>query len=236
MSGEARRHRRAEQALTGTRAVGGAIERLDPVWAPQLVVACAIALDLVLPDKLTIGPFWLLPAIESSLLFGLVGASPHPRWRRSKVRRRIALALIGLVSAVNIFSLVELVRYLLHGGRAGGRELIFSGVALWVTNVLLFGLWFWELDRGGPLERAAHTDAQPDFMFPQMADPRFAPPDWRPGLVDYLYLAFTNATAFSPTDAMPLTRTAKVLMAAEAAASLLIIALIVSRAVNILAR
>lgn len=204
------------------------------MWAPQLVVACAIALDLVLPDKLTIGPFWLLPAVEATLLFGLVGASPHPRLRHSPLRRRIALILIAFVSAVNVFSLIELVRYLLHGGNAGGRQLIFSGIALWLTNVLLFALWYWELDRGGPLARARETTSPPDFMFVQMDKKQFARPDWMPGLVDYIYLSFTNSTAFSPTDTMPLSATAKLLMTGQAIVSLLIVVLVVARAVNIL--
>jgi hypothetical protein len=113
--------------------------------------------------------------------------------------------------------------------------LIFSGVALWVTNVLLFGLWYWELDRGGPLERARRSRLAPDFLFPQMADAApFTRPNWVPGLVDYLYVSFTNATAFSPTDTMPLSQTAKSLMTAQSVVSLLIVVLVVARAVNIL--
>jgi uncharacterized membrane protein len=209
----------------------------DPIWAPQLIVAAAIALDLALPNQLTIGPFWLLPAVEATLLFGLVGASPRPATRHSPIRRRIALALIALVSAVNVFSLIALVHYLLHGGRAGGRQLIFSGVALWVTNVLLFGLWYWELDRGGPGARASGSDPAPDFLFPQMTDDaaKYARPGWMPGLVDYLYVSLTNSAAFSPTDTMPLTPTAKLLMGAQSLVSILIVVLVVARAVNILA-
>ncbi len=209
----------------------------DPVWAPQLVVAAAIALGLALSNELTIGPYWLLPAVEATLLFGLVGASPHPRLRHSPLRRRIALCLIGLVSAVNVFSLIELVNNLLRGGIGtnNGRELIFSGVALWLTNVLLFGIWYWEFDRGGPIERARGTDTKPDFLFPQMTDEiRRIEPGWQPGLIDYLYLSLTNSSAFSPTDTMPLTPTAKLLMGGQALVSMLILAIVVSRAVNIL--
>jgi uncharacterized membrane protein len=211
------------------------ITRIDPVWAPQLVVLAAIALQLVLPDRLTIGPYWLLPAVEGLLLVGLVVVSPHPRVRHTPLRRQIALGLIALVSAVNVYSLVELTHFLIQGGKAGGRPLIFSGVALWVTNVLLFGLWYWQLDRGGPLERARRSEAAPDFLFPQMADAApFTRPRWVPGLIDYLYVSFTNATAFSPTDTMPLSQTAKTLMTAQSVVSLLIVVLVVARAVNIL--
>jgi uncharacterized membrane protein len=211
-----------------------ALERLDPFWGPQLVVAGAIVLDVFLPDKLVLGPRWLLPSVEGLLLIGLAVASPHPRLRHSTLRRDVAIGLIGLVSAVNIFSLVELVRYLLQGHTAHGRPLIGAGIVLWVTNVLLFGLWYWELDRGGPIERAMNPDNQADFLFPQMDKAEFAPRGWMPGLIDYLYVSFTNATAFSPTDTMPLTPTAKVLMSAQSLASLLIIGLVVARAVNIL--
>lgn len=210
------------------------LDRISPFWGPQLVVACAILVDLALPKRLTIGPSWLLPSIEGVLLLGLAIASPHPRMRHSSLRRGVAIGLIALVSAVNIVSLVLLIHYLLHGGKENGRSLIYSGVVLWATNVLLFGLWYWELDRGGPLERAEREDATPDFLFPQMSEPRWAPAGWMPGLVDYLYTSLTNATAFSPTDTMPLTPTAKWLMSAQCLTSLVTIGLVVARAVNIL--
>jgi uncharacterized membrane protein len=230
---EPHKHARTDDALA---TLEGRITRIDPVWAPQLVVLAAIALQLVLPSRLTIGPYWLLPAVEGLLLVGLSAVSPHPRVRHNPLRRQIAMALIALVSAVNVYSLIELTIFLLHGGKAGGRPLIFSGVALWVTNVLLFGLWYWELDRGGPLERARGSGLPPDFLFPQMADAApLTPSNWVPGLIDYLYVAFTNATAFSPTDTMPLSQMAKVLMSAQAVVSLLIVVLVVARAVNILA-
>jgi hypothetical protein len=216
------------------RAIGARLTQRDAFLGPQLVAGAAILLDLALPQKLTVGPTWLLPSVEALALIGLVIASPHPRMRHSPLRRQIAMGLIGLVSAVNIFSLVELCHYLLHGGTENGRALIGSGIVLWVTNVLLFGLWFWELDRGGPLARATRTETTPDFLFVQMAEPRYAPPDWSPGLVDYLYTSFTNATAFSPTDTMPLTPTAKWLMSAQALTALVTIGLVVARAVNIL--
>jgi hypothetical protein len=109
-----------------------------------------------------------------------------------------------------------------------------SGVVLWCTNVLLFGLWYWEVDRGGPSARLRNERDVPDFMFPQMISPQWAPPNWMPQLIDYLYLSLTNATAFSPTDTMPMTPTAKWLMSAQSLASLVTVGLVVARAVNIL--
>jgi uncharacterized membrane protein len=213
-----------------------ALDRLSPYWGPQLVVLVAILLDLILPRQLTLGPSWLLPSIEGVLLIGLASVSPHPSVRHHPRRRQVALGLIALVSAVNIYSLVLLCKHLINGGNDthNGRILIASGVVLWVTNVLLFALWYWELDRGGPADREARIECMPDFMFPQMSDERWAPPDWRPGLVDYLYVSFTNATAFSPTDTMPLTARAKWLMSAQSLTALVTVGLVVARAVNIL--
>jgi hypothetical protein len=202
------------------------------------VVLCAILLDLALPTKLTIGPAWLLPAVEGLLLFGLVVASPQGHVRHSPARRRLAIATTALVSGTNAVSLVLLCVHLVNGSQAGhqtsGRQLILAGVVLWVTNVLLFGLWYWELDRGGPVARALGDPDYPDFLFPQMAEPRWSPASWKPGLIDYLYVSFTNATAFSPTDAMPLTATAKSLMSVQALTALVTVGLVVARAVNIL--
>jgi hypothetical protein len=188
-----------------------------------------------LPARLTIGPTWLLPSVEGLLLLGLAMASPHPQIRHSPLRRYVAISLIALVSAVNLYSLALLSHYLLHGHVNSGRELVFSGIALWGTNVLLFGLWYYELDRGGPLSRAFDGEAYPDFLFVQMSDgAQFAQPGWKPRLVDYLYTSFTNATAFSPTDTMPLSPVAKWLMSVQSLAALATVGLVIARAVNIL--
>ena len=211
------------------------LDRYIPFWEPQLVVACTIALQLSLSNEVTIGPTWLLPALEGALLIGLTIVSPHPKARHSPLRRHVAIGMIGFVSAANIASLVMLSHQLLHGGKQNGHELILSGVVLWCTNVLLFGLWYWEADRGGPVAREKGERDFPDFLFPQMTDPRWAPKDWMPRLIDYLYVSLTNATAFSPTDTMPLTATAKWLMSAQSLVALVTVGLVVARAVNILA-
>ena len=236
---ESSRHPNRTAHLPGRPAASRIVAWLDglsPYWGPQLVVLCAILLDLVLPARLTVGPTWLLPSVEGALLLALAIASPHPSLRGSRLRRRLAILFIALVSGVNLFSLVELTHFLLHGNVQNGRELVFSGIILWGTNVLLFGLWYFELDRGGPTARAFDENNYPDFLFVQMTDDaaRYAMPGWKPRLVDYLYTSFTNATAFSPTDTMPLTPAAKWLMSVQALGSLVTIGLVVARAVNIL--
>jgi uncharacterized membrane protein len=207
----------------------------EPFWPAQITVLAAIGLQLALPERLTAGPLWLVPALEGVLLAGLVIVNrnqiedEHPR------RRRVALGLTAIVTAANIYSLGALTHFLLRHGTPNGHELIISGVLIWLTNFLIFGLWYWEMDRGGPGKRAAGHDGPPDFLFVQMNDDRIEPVDWRPRFIDYLYVSLTNATAFSPTDTMPLSPAAKSTMGVQSLVSLVTIGLIVSRAVNILA-
>ncbi len=209
------------------------IERGDPNWPAQMAVGAAIGLNLALADQISIGPRWLLPALEAILLVALVVVAPARATAHSG-SRRFALAVVGLVSLVNIVLLGRLIDFLINGGRIGGHALILSGAVLWATNVLLFAVWYWELDRGGPVTRYLHPDAMVDFQFPQMDSPDIAPKGWRPGFLDYLYMSLTNSTAFSPTDTMPLTHTAKIVMAIQSVTALLTVGLVVARAVNIL--
>jgi uncharacterized membrane protein len=211
------------------------LERGDPFWPAQLAVALAIALNLTLTKKVVIGPKLLVPGVEGALLVALIAIAPaRAATVRSPRQRQFALVVIGLVSLTNVVSLGLLVHYLINGGKAGGHSLISSGIVLWVTNVLLFAVWYWEMDRGGPVARFRDPDAMPDFQFPQMENPNLAPPHWRPGFLDYLYTSLTNATAFSPTDTMPLTQTAKAVMGVQGVAALVTVGLVVARAVNIL--
>ncbi len=207
---------------------------VESVWPAQLTVLAAIGLQLSLPERLTVGPTWLLPALEGALVLGLAMATPRELEGEHMLRRRTAVALVALVSAANIFSLAALTHYLLHHNVNKGQELIVAGVVIWLTNFLIFGLWYWEIDRGGPGRRAAGADGAPDFLFPQMSDDRIEPRDWRPKFIDYLYVSLTNAAAFSPTDTMPLTPVTKSIMGVQSIVSLVTIGLIVSRAVNIL--
>ncbi len=210
----------------------------EPFWPAQATILVAIGLQLLLPARLTVGPSWLIPALEGALLIGMFMATPNQLEHEHPGRRRIALGLTAFVSAANVYSLGALTHFLLHhkisNVSGGGRELIVSGLLIWLTNFLIFALWYWELDRGGPGRRAAGHDGVPDFLFPQMSDDRIEPLVWRPQFLDYLYVSLTNATAFSPTDTMPLTPMAKSIMGVQSLVSLVTIGLIVSRAVNIL--
>jgi len=198
-----------------------------------LAVLAAMLLYATLPERYTIGPSWLLPALEGALMVGLMLAAPRRRPHEAMAFRIITMGLTGLVTVANFVALGRLIDSLLHGTNAGGTQLIFASIQIWLTNVAVFALWFWELDRGGPGER--HTPGRhPDFLFPQMATREVAPAGWLPHFVDYLYVSFTNAMAFSPTDTLPLTRWAKLLMLAQSMASLLTVALVAARAVNIL--
>jgi uncharacterized membrane protein len=206
----------------------------EAFWPVQLTVLVAIGLQIGLSKRLTVGPTWLVPTLEGVLLIGLSVATPRQLEHEHRARRRTAIALTAFVSAANIFSLVELTNLLLHRNVEDGRTLIVSGVLIWLTNFLIFALWHWELDRGGPGRRAAGHDGPPDFLFPQMADDRIQPRYWRPQFFDYLYVSLTNAIAFSPTDTMPLTLKAKGVMGLQSVVSAVTVGLIVSRAINIL--
>ena len=134
----------------------------------------------------------------------------------------------------NTASAFLLIDHLVSGHTHNPNRLLLSGGTIWLTNIIIFSLWFWDLDRGGPGARAEAVNQHPDFMFPQMGDPGYAPDHWHPNFFDYLYTSFTNASAFSPTDVLPLTRWAKMLMLVQSLTSLLTVGLIVARAVNIL--
>jgi hypothetical protein len=206
----------------------------EPFWPAQLCVAAAIVLQLLQPESLTAGPRWLVPSLEGALLIAMFVVTPNVVEEEHLRRRRIALSLTAFVSLANVFALGELTHRLLSHHVSNGRGLIVSGVLIWLTNFLIFALWYWELDRGGPGRRAEGRDGTPDFFFPQMGDDAVMPPAWRPRFPDYVYVSLTNNTAFSPTDTMPLTPMAKAIMGVQSVVSLLTIGLIVSRAVNIL--
>jgi hypothetical protein len=182
-------------------------------------------------------PWWcwlVLVVPEILLLAALAWSRPRRRLEQLGHRRTASLTLFAIVGAGNGVALFALIGSLLEGYETNGAELLLKGAAIWATNVIAFGLWFWALDRGGPVRRREPDPPPPDFQFPQMENPQLAEPGWQPHLIDYAYVSFTNSIAFSATDAMPLTRRVKRLMLVESAASATTILLVAARAVNIL--
>jgi uncharacterized membrane protein len=204
-------------------------------WPVAVAIMMAIGLQLALPDRLALQSRWLLPGLELAMLIGLIIARPVRFDRESTALRVASLALAGLLSLANAWSATLLIHGLVLGteGEDAGA-LLSTGVAIWLTNIIAFAVWYWQFDRGGPAARAHARRRLPDFQFVQMQNPDLAHPEWEPQFVDYLYLSFTNATAFSPTDVMPLSRWAKLTMLGQSLISLVTLALVIARAVNIL--
>ncbi len=208
---------------------------LEPLWHVQLAVLSALILQLCLPDELLAGPRYVLPSLEALLLIALIFTTPRQPVFRSLLRRVNAITLIALISVANIYSVQRLAHELLRGGViTDGHALVIASINIYLTNIIIFALWYWELDGGGHGRRQTKQVHERDFMYPQQSTPALAPKNWEPTFVDYLYVSVTNAAAFSPTDTMPLTRRAKLLMSTQAFASLVTIALVAARAVNIL--
>ena len=214
--------------------------RYEATLAVGLVIGLQVTLALVsvgagwkligLP-----GWVWLIPvAPEAALLLALAWSEPRHRLEQLGHRRTAALALVAVITTANMLALIALIASLLSAQEKSGGELLLKGVTIWGTNVITFGLLFWEFDRGGPIRRRAAHPPPRDFQFPQDENPALAEPDWHPRLADYVYVAFTNAIAFSPTDAMPLTRRVKMMMLVESAISATTVLLVAARAVNIL--
>jgi Protein of unknown function (DUF1345) len=222
----------------------------NPFWPTAAIIASA-ALYADLPSRFIAGPSagafgvirWVVPALTALFLAALVVTLPEEPlmatlgWAGERLhvtRRWLSLATIAIVSAANTASIVLLVHLLVNGGHANAPVLLRAAVHMWVVNVLLFGLWYWQLDGGGPIARPGRQPAGLDFLFPQHTEPALRETGWRPLFLDYLYVSFTNAAAFSPTDTMPLSRWAKMLMLAQSAVSLALAVMVVARAVNIL--
>jgi uncharacterized membrane protein len=209
----------------------------SPLWPAAAIIAAA-GLYADLPSRFIFGHSagafgvvrWVVPALTFLVLASLAAIRPRGRL----TRRRLAIGTIGLVSAANAVSIGLLVHLLINGAHANASTLLRAAVHMWVVNVLLFALWYWQLDGGGPVVRPTCAPAARDFLFPQQQEPALAESGWRPLFIDYLYVSFTNATAFSPTDAMPLSRWAKMLMLVQSAISLALAVMVVARAVNIL--
>ena len=220
-------------------------------WLARASVALIAGLQLLFVNSnLIAGPKWLAPLVEIAMLIPLSVATA---WTQVQVRRAtadhhwvrihrfrrivrgLAVFLTAVVMIINFEALLAVVRALLHGAKgASGQALLLDALNIWFTNVVVFALWFWNIDSGGPAARGIIAKTAPDFLFPQMLGSGDKDPAWTPGFIDYFYVSFTNATAFSPTDTMPLSARAKLLMAVQAFISLLTVGLVAARAVNIL--
>ncbi|GIE86052.1 DUF1345 domain-containing protein [Actinoplanes regularis] len=207
----------------------------EPRWPAAIAVVAAIGLQLSVPGRLAIRPQWLLPVLEAAILALLIVANPGRISTRHPWVRRLGLILVGVATLANAYSAGHLILNLVHGREGeSAAALLTIGGAVWLTNIIVFALWYWEFDRGGPAARAHATYPNPDFQFAQMAAADGTYRDGEPSFVDYLYLSFTNAAAFSPTDTLPMTPWAKLLMLTQSCVSLATVALVIARAVNIL--
>ena len=208
----------------------------ESTWPVRGAVMAATALQVSIPNQYEIPPTWLLPTLGGLLGVGLSIAHPRRITRHSPQLRTVSILLIAVISLANAGSAGRLITALLNGQaqEISAARLLLTGGAIWLTNVIVFGMWYWNLDRGGPAARAQALKSYPDFLFPQMTAPDLSPADWQPEFFDYLYLSFTNAAAFSPTDTLPLARWAKMAMMLQSIVSLGTVVLVVARAVNIL--
>ncbi|MER7683017.1 hypothetical protein [Streptomyces sp. NPDC096934] len=212
----------------------------------MLATLTAITLYLALPQQLLIAPRYVLPSLEIVLLIPLIAINPRRLTRQTRMFRVLSLTLVGVIAVSNLVALGILINELVHAEAKDGRELLTAALQVWLTNIIVFGLAFWELDRGGPVCRTqARRSELPlaDFRFSQdenddaveeVADGASGSSDWVPTLVDYLYVSVTNSTAFSPTDTMPLSSRAKIMMSIESISALLTSLLVIARAVSIL--
>lgn len=202
-------------------------------WPVSIAVITALVLQLLLPATVQLHHRWILPTLSALLLAVLTVANPRHASPSTTVRA-LGLLLIASLTVANMVSAGRLVNGLVHGRFRDAQQLLLTGGAIWATNVIVFALWYWEFDRGGPAARMRARRPYPDFVFVQIQNPELAPSHWAPNFIDYLYVSFTNASAFSPTDVLPLTRWAKLTMMLQSSISLMTVALVVARAVNIL--
>ena len=205
----------------------------DPVWHVECIIVAVVVLQLLLPERFVFGVHWLLPLLEVVLALLLLATTPKEKVFQSAARRANVILLLAAVGLGNLYALLRVASLLLQQGRiSNGRELILTAINIYLTNIIVFALLYWEMDGGGPGHRHAARDVERDFLFPQSSVTSLG--GWRPTSVDYLYVSSTNATAFSPTDTLPLSRRAKMLMLAQSIVSLTVVALVAARAVNIL--
>jgi uncharacterized membrane protein len=205
-------------------------------WPPALAIVVLIAIPFLLPKQVFPRGLWASAPIEIAMLVALAIADPGRIDRRSQLLRGLSIVLTLLLAVIAAVATVWLVIELVDGAPdlKSASTLLTTGALVWIDVNLTFALLYWELDGGGAAERLHEPREYPDLAFPEHLNPQVAPPGWRPIFVDYFYLGFTNATAFSPTDVMPLARWAKMMMVAQALMSIVILALVIANAVNLL--
>jgi uncharacterized membrane protein len=198
-------------------------------------VVAATILYVGMPHRGRVPGWWLAPVLQLLLLGLLIAQDPGRIDRRSVTLQRLMVMLLVVMTAGTLLAVIVLAYDILVAVEGvTATVLLGRGAAIWVENVIVFSLWYWHVDRGGAVERAAGSSIPPSFAFPENATPELAPAGWRPEYPDYLYLSFTNATAFSPTDTLPVRRWAKLTMMVQAMTSLVIAILVIARAINVL--
>jgi uncharacterized membrane protein len=209
--------------------------KAEPRWPMFAAVVVIIAGQTWVASSLALRPVWLFSAIAGVLLLASVAVYLPSRRMPSRAARVLSLSLVVVLVIGNITSLFLLVRGVFVGSQLSASGLLLAGAALWVVNILVFTLAYWELDGDGPEARAAGRQDYPDLVFPQQQQDQqgLAPADWKPTFADYLYVSLTSATAFSPTDAMPYTKRAKLVMGTQSTLSFVIFAMLIARAINI---
>jgi hypothetical protein len=226
------------------------LQHTHDIWLARGAILVTAALNAFLINDLTVFPAWLTSTVELALLvpLSIATAWSHAQMRQATSEqhwtiirrhrrhiRRAALLLTALITLINFQALYGVLAALLHGTKGTtGQGLLIDALNIWVTNVIIFALWFWNIDRGGPAQRGLRKEPVADLLFPQMNVDCPGHGGWSPGFVDYVFVSFTNATAFSPTDTLPLTARSKLLFMVEATASLLTVGLVAARAVNVL--
>lgn len=207
----------------------------DPIWQLQFGIVVIMAMQYFTNSSFLPYNKFVIIAFEAVLMIALAIVTTDGYHRVSRPRRLLALSLIAIVAAINIFSLIFLVRGLLfvHGGSVDGTELLLSGLTIYVTNIFVFALLYWEMDGGGPDRRVAAVRHR-DFLFPQMIHPQIVKAGWLPGFTDYLYLSTTNVTNFASADTVPISHWAKLTMMTQALVSVITVVLVASRAIGVL--
>ena len=218
----------------------------EPRLPAAIAVLVAVAVYASLPSRLLFGPRFVVPALELLLFIPLVAVNPRRMLKENRRLRQLSILLVLVIAATNAVALVLVIEQLVSGKAEQGSQLLLAAGGVWVTNIIMFALAYWELDRGGPVRRTQSRDRHlpaADFRFPQDEDHdaisevavrSSQKSGWTPGFIDYLYVSVTNSSAFSPTDTMPLSQRVKLLMAAESVSALVLSVLVISRGVGLL--